>query len=233
MILQVKDFNKRFGSSDVIKNVSFEVEKGKIFGVAGPNGAGKSTLFNLIAGMLPLDTGEIIFNGKNINRLKSHQICHRGISRTFQIPIVFSTMTISENIEVGIRFGAQMNPKGRIAEILNFVGLQEKGDVVAKHVNLLDKKLLMLAAALAAKPKLLLLDEPIGGLSPTEAVQTLTLFKKINKQLGVTIIIIEHLMKVIMEIAEKLMILNNGENICIGPPREVMQDNLVRKVYLG
>ena len=233
-ILQANKVTKYFGELAAVKDLSFEVERGEIFGIAGPNGAGKTTLFNVITGFYQ-GSGDIIFDNINIMGLRPHQVCRKGIARTFQIPELFLTLPVLENVKVGTHFGAHgvQNEKEHINEVINLVGLQGRGNVIAANLNLFDKKLTMLAAALATKPKLLLLDEPIGGLSPTEVRQTITLFQKINQELGLTIIVIEHLMKVLTELSQRLMILHNGEKICIGPPQEVTKDKRVIEVYLG
>jgi len=233
-ILQVRKLNKSFGGLTVIKDLDFEVDKEDIFGIAGPNGAGKTTLFNLITGF-HRGQGDIIFENKNIDGLKPHQICHRGIARTFQVPQLFMSLTTFENVTVGAHFGVEngCDEKKNAREALKIVGLEGKEDAAATSLNIFDKKMTMLAAALATKPKLLLLDEPVGGLSPTEAKQSIAIFKKINKQLGVTIVIIEHLMKVLAELCSQLMIIHNGEKICIGSPQEVSEHKRVIEVYLG
>lgn len=234
MILHVEKANKRFGELVAVKDVSFEVEKGEIFGIAGPNGSGKTTLFNLISGMLR-GSGNIVFDNQNISGLRPDQICQKGIARTFQIPVVFPTLTVSRNVEVGAYFGTQgtQREKGIINEVINFVGLQGKENVVAAGIDLFSKKMTMLAAALATKPKLLLLDEVVAGLSPTETSQFVELVGKINRELGITIMVIEHLMKVLTEICQRLMIIHYGEQICIGPPKEVTENSRVREIYLA
>jgi len=237
IILRLEKVSKNFGELAAVKNVSFEVEKGEIFGIAGPNGAGKTTLFNLITGVVR-GSGKIIFNGININGLRPHQICHKGIGRTFQIPLLFSTMTVFENIKVGAHFGmpgvdSKRDEEKNINEVINFVGLEGKENNIAANLNLFDKKLTMLAAVLATKPKLLLLDEPIGGLTPMEIRQFVMLIQKINQELGVTIIMVEHLIKVLMELSHRIMILNYGEIISIGSPEQVANNRKVREVYLG
>jgi branched-chain amino acid transport system ATP-binding protein len=233
-ILQVNKVTKSFGELAAVKDLSFEVEKGEIFGIAGPNGAGKTTLFNVITGFYR-GSGDIIFDGRSIKGLRPHQICHKGIARTFQIPQLFLTLPVVDNVKVGAHFGGRgaHDERERINEAINFVGLQGKENVIAANLNLLDKKLTMLAIALATKPKLLLLDEPAGGLSPTEVREFITLTQKINQELGLSVIIIEHLMKVLTEISQRLMILHNGEKICIGPPQKIAQDKRVIEVYLG
>ncbi len=233
-ILKVKGVTKRFGELAAVNDLSFEVEKGEIFGIAGPNGAGKTTLFNLISGIYPY-SGEITFEGEDIHGLRPFQVCHRGVARTFQIPILFPTITVYDNVRVGAHFGVLKgkNEKERINKVIDFVGLRGKENIVAEHVDLFDKRLTMLAAALATEPRLLLVDEPIAGLSPREVRDSVALFQKINKELGITIIIIEHLMKVLVEVSHRLMIINNGEKICIGTPEEVTRNKEVIEVYLG
>jgi len=233
-ILQLNKVTQLFGQLAAVNNLSFEVEKGEIFGIAGPNGAGKSTLFNVITGFYR-GSGDIIFDGRSIRGLRPHQVCHRGIARTFQIPELFLTLPIVENVRVGAHFGGRgaHHERERINEAINFVGLQGKENVIAANLNLFDRKSTMLAIALATKPKLLLLDEPVGGLSPTELRECITLIQKINRELGLTIIVIEHLMKVLAEISQRLMILHNGEKICISSPQEVAKDKKVIEIYLG
>jgi len=233
-ILRCEKVNKRFGELIALKDVDFELERGEVFGIAGPNGAGKTTLFNVITGLLR-GSGEIIFDGVNINGLRTHKICHMGITRTFQIPLVFPSMSLFENVKIGAHFGVQKakNEEENVSEIINFLGLERRKEVMAGDLDLFDKKLTMLAAALATRPKLLLLDEPVGGLSPVEIAKIMELVRKINKELGITIMVIEHLMKVLTGICHRLMILHYGEKICIGPPKEVIEDNKVIEVYLG
>jgi branched-chain amino acid transport system ATP-binding protein len=216
-----------------VNNLSFEVNEKEIFGIAGPNGAGKTTLFNVISGIYS-GSGEIDYFGERIDRLRPFQVCLKGIARTFQIPSVFSTLTVYDNIRIGAHFGNHsQNERKIIKDVLEFIGLSEKQHIEAKHLPLFDKKMTMLAAALATEPKLILLDEPIGGLSPKEINESVEIFKRINHELGITLIVIEHLMKVLMAISERMMIIHNGERICVGSPEEVAKDKQVIEVYLG
>lgn len=232
-ILETKQLTKRFGELAAVDNLSFEVEEGEIFGIAGPNGAGKTTLFNVMSGVYS-GTGEVIFEGQPISQLRPYQVCHRGLARTFQIPTVFSTLTLYDNVRVGAHFGNDGQDEDKIiGDTLDFVGLKGKENVEAKHLCLFDKKLTMLAAALATRPHLLMLDEPVGGLSITEISQSVSLFRRINQDLNVTLIVIEHLMKVLMRICDRLMILHEGQRISIGPPEEVAREKRVIEVYLG
>ena len=235
MILKCENVTKQFGKLYAVEDLSFGVEEGIIFGIAGTNGSGKTTTFNLITGVYPF-TGDIIFNGEKISGMSPYKICHKGIARTFQIPQLFLSLPLLENIKAGVYFGspgAKHNEMKTIKEVLEFVGLKGKEKTIAANLKLLDKKLAMIATALATKPKMLLLDEPIAGLNPTEIRQSIDLFKRINQDLGVTILIIEHFMKVLTELSQRLMILENGTQICIGPPHEVTEDPRVIETYLG
>lgn len=233
IILETRQITKRFGSLAAVNELSFSVEEKEIFGIAGPNGAGKTTLFNVVSGFFT-NSGEIIFQGERIERLRPFQVCLKGIARTFQIPSIFSTLSVYDNVRVGAHFGNYKVDEGKIiTEVLDFVGLKEKKDVRAVHLPLFDKKLTMLAAALATQPKLLMVDEPIGGLSPAEIAKSVEIFRRINQELGITLVIIEHLMSVLMELSHRMMILHNGQKISIGSPEEVANDKQVIEVYLG
>lgn len=234
MILELKDVTKTFGKLTAVSNLSFSVDEGEIFGIAGPNGAGKTTLFNVISGFYSA-SGTILFDGHRIDRLRPDQINVRGVARTFQIPLLFNSMTIYKNVLVGAHFGSRnyRDMEKRINESLAFFGLKDRRDDEVVNLKLLDKKLTMAASAMATDPKLLLLDEPVAGLSPLEAEQFVTMVKRLNKERGLTIIMIEHLMYILTEMSDRLMILNNGVNICIGPPEEVVTDPQVIECYLG
>ena len=233
MLLEIKNLYKSFGELVVVDHLNFDVKQGEVIGIAGPNGAGKTSLFNVITGFYPA-TGEIIFNNENVLGLQPHQICQRGIARTFQITQVFLTLPIRANIEVGAHFGKKgKRDEGQIIkEVVSFLGLDGKEDTITNNLNYLDKKLTMLAGALATKPRLLLLDEPASGLSPTETLEFMESIKKINQELGITIIIIEHIMKVLTKLCHRLMIMENGQQIAFGPPEEVAKDPRVIDIYL-
>lgn len=234
MLLQCKNLTKQFGKLTAVDDLSFEVDKGEIFGIAGPNGAGKTTLYNLITGIYQ-GNGEIIFEGQDINGLRAHRICHKGIARTFQIPQLFLTLPVYENVRVGAHFGSRHRDRvqGNIEKALAFTGLSDKRDALGANLNLWDKKMTMIAAALATGPRLLLLDEPIAGLNPNEVRLAVDMIKRINTELGLTVIIIEHFMKVLTELSERLMILESGALICLGSPVEVAGDKKVIECYLG
>lgn len=232
-MLKLSKVTKRFDALVAVNNLSFEVEQGQVFGIAGPNGAGKSTIYNLITGFYNFE-GSIRFNGKEISGLKPYQIAKLGISRTFQIPQTFPSLTVEQSIEVGSRFG---NPGPydfrRVEKIIDFVGLQKERKEHTGTLNLLGKKKLMIAAALATDPKILMLDEPMAGSNTHEIKALMELIKNINQELGVTIIIIEHFMKVLTELTQELLIIETGTKICCGDPLAVTNNPKVIECYLG
>jgi len=231
-LLSCEKLTKYFGGFAVVKDVSFKVDEQIIFGLAGPNGAGKTTLFNLLTGMVTPTSGKVLFQNKEIQHLKPHKIFKLGIARTFQIPTFFPNLTILQNITVGMKYGKMRDdPTKRGEEILKFVELDRKKDVVSRSLSLFDKKRLMIATAMASKPKLLLLDEPIAGLNPHEIDYTMDLIKKISQT--TTVIIIEHIMKVIMGLSKNILILDYGQKLIEGTPKEVASDKKVIEAYLG
>jgi branched-chain amino acid transport system ATP-binding protein len=231
MILETRGLSKNFGSLAALVDVSFQVEEGEIFGIAGPNGAGKSTLFNVIAGVYPPSSGQTFFEGQDITSLSPHQICHQGIARTFQIPTTFHSMSVYDNIRVGATFGGRR--KDHIPDILEFLNLDGKAHALAKDLDLYTTKLVMLGAALATDCRLLMLDEPMAGLSIVEIEDFLTLVRQINQEWKITIVIIEHLLDILIGVSARMLILHDGEALYIGAPEKVTQDKRVVEVYLG
>jgi len=234
-IIITEGVTKYFGAMAALKNVNFQVFAEEIFGIAGPNGAGKTTLFNIISKVLPLSSGKILFNEVYIQDLHPHEICHLGIARTFQIPNLFESLTVHKNALVGATFGQKnkiQNVEKIAEECLRFCGMWEKRNTFSEELCLYDRKALMMACALATKPKLLMLDEPVAGLSSIEQKNHMELIKKINME-GITILIIEHNMDVLMGLSDRVMILQHGEKICEGAPREVSENEKVINSYLG
>lgn len=231
MILETHRACKSFGRLVALHEVDLQVEEGEIFGIAGPNGAGKSTLFNVISGVYPPSSGKIVFDGHDITRLRSHEVCQRGIARTFQIPKAFQTMTVYDNIRVGAIFGAGRD--GGIDEIIDLLNLGNDANKVASNLELYTMKLVMLAAALASDCQLLMLDEPLAGLSIVEVNEFLEVIRKINQERHITIMVIEHLLDTLIHISERMMILHNGEVIYTGEPEKIIEDRKVIEVYLG
>ena len=232
-MLKLTNVTKRYGALIAVNNLSFEVEEGQIYGIAGPNGAGKSTVYNLITGFYKYE-GKIEFQGKDITGLSSHKIAQLGISRTFQIPQTFPSLTVEKGIDVGNRFGntAKYNP-AKVDEIIDFVDLEKDRKQKTGTLDLLGKKKLMIGAALATNPKILMLDEPMAGSNAHEIKALMELIRKMNEELGITIIIIEHFMKVLTELAKTLLIIETGTEICSGDPVEVTNNPKVIECYLG
>jgi branched-chain amino acid transport system ATP-binding protein len=231
MILETHGVSKSFGKLVALDNVDLQVKEGEIFGIAGPNGAGKSTLFNVISGLYAPTSGRIIFDGHEITRLNSHQVCHRGIARTFQIPRTFHTLTVYQNIQVGATFGARRG--GDIDEIIAFLNMGQHVNALANNLDLYTTKMVMLAAALATDCKLLMLDEPLAGLSIVEINDFLKVVRRINEERHITVMIIEHLLDTLVDVSDRMMILHDGGVIYTGEPGQLTQDRRVIEVYLG
>lgn len=232
-MLRVTQVTKKFGELTAVNNLSFEVAQGQVFGIAGPNGAGKSTVYNLITGLYDFE-GAISFKDQDISGLPPHRIARLGIARTFQIPQTFPSLTVAKTVEVGSYFGSQTGfDRDHVDEVLTFVNLSDKKHALTGSLNLLDKKMLMIGAALATRPEILMLDEPMAGSNSKEILRLMDLIRRINQDLGVTIILIEHFMKVLTELTQTLLILETGTEICCGDPGEVTSDPRVIECYLG
>ncbi len=234
-MLEAKKVSKYFGGMAAVSAVDFSVKRGEIVGLIGPNGAGKTTLFNLISGALPLCSGEISFKGQKISGLKPHQICRMGVARTFQLVKIFGNMPVLQNVLLGSLFGKQDVPKDVVQEatkLLEFVGLGKESNALAKDLIVGNQKRLEMARALATKPELLLLDELMAGLNPTEVAEAITDVKKLRDK-GITIIMIEHVMKAIMSVCDRIIVLHHGQKIAEGTPQEITTSSKVIEVYLG
>jgi branched-chain amino acid transport system ATP-binding protein len=236
-ILEGKGVTKYFGGLAAVSDVDFNVEKGEALGLIGPNGAGKTTLFNLISAALVPKPGTIRFKGENITGLKPYKICRMGVARTFQTVKVFPDMPVLNNVVLGSFFGTSTKMSSADAareasELLEFVGLSAVKATPAKDLTLANQKRLEVARALATNPELLLLDEMMAGLNPAELAQAMELVARIRDK-GITIIMIEHVMKAIMNVCERIIVLHHGEKIAEGTPQEIATSKTVIRVYLG
>jgi branched-chain amino acid transport system ATP-binding protein len=237
VLLSIDNLSKSFGGLLAINNLSFSVNQGEIIGLIGPNGSGKTTLFNLITGLLKPDTGRIRFNNKDITGISSYKICQSGIARTFQLVKPFNRLSPLKNVMVGRAYGsepARNTKQARIEaeQILALTGLAKRWVPVAGMLGLVDRKRLEIARALATKPRLLLLDEMFAGLNSAEMDDSIQLVRKIRES-GVTLIVVEHVMKVIMGLSDRVIAINVGEKIAEGTPQEVASNSQVIKAYLG
>lgn len=234
-LLQVEAVTKKFGGLTAVNEVSMHVAPGEVIGLIGANGAGKTTLFNMIAGAYHVTSGRILFEGREVQNLPSHKLAKIGIARTYQIVKPFSNLTMLENTMVGAlqKHARVEDARKRAEEILELVEMSERKNVRGENLNLPELKRMEVARALATEPKILLLDEVMAGLNPTDSERVIRLVRKINKESGVTIIIIEHVMKAVMTLSDRVYVLNQGRLIAEGTPEEVTTHPEVIKSYLG
>jgi branched-chain amino acid transport system ATP-binding protein len=233
-LLELKGLSKSFGGLMAVGGLDLTISESEIVGMIGPNGAGKTTVFNLITGLHLPDSGDVHFNGERTTRLKPYDLCLRGLGRTFQIVKPFGTKSVIRNAMVGAfcRVKTAQEAEEVALEVLEFTGLLPKKDLLAKSLTIADRKRLELAKALATRPKLLLLDEVMAGLTPRETDDMISLVRKIRDQ-GVTLFIIEHVMQAVMNLSERVILLHHGEKIVEGTPQEMASDRRVIKAYLG
>jgi branched-chain amino acid transport system ATP-binding protein len=234
VLLRVTGLGKRFGGLRAVENLDFEVQRAQVVGLIGPNGAGKTTLFGLIGGAEKPSAGKIEFEGRPITGLRPSRIAQLGIARTFQIVRPLLRMTVLENVMIGAY--CRVTRKSRAREValnwLEFTGLIHRKDALARNLTIADRKRLEITRALATQPRLLLLDEVMAGLTPTETEAAVELLQRIRGQ-GLSMVVIEHVMRVIMAISDTLVVLNYGEKIAAGDPQTVANDPAVIRAYLG
>jgi branched-chain amino acid transport system ATP-binding protein len=233
-LLELKNVRKHFGGIKAIENFSLTVAEGEIVGLIGPNGAGKSTLFNCVAGVFPPTFGEILFQGERINRQKPWDLCRKGLARTFQIVKPFASRTVLYNVMVGAFAGTDKRSEAerRAHEVLAHLNMDHLADRRAGNLTIADRKRLEIAKALATRPKLLLLDEVMAGLRPTEVDEMVAIIKRLREG-GMTIFVIEHIMRAIMALSDRIAVLHFGTKIAEGSPQEIARDERVIKAYLG
>jgi len=234
-LLEVRGISRSFGGLRAVNDVSFAVPNGAMVGLIGPNGAGKTTCFNLIAGVYKPDAGRVLLDGRDVTGFRPDRVCHAGVGRTFQIVRPFGGLSVEQNVAIGaLRVTNDVAAATRAArEVLDLLGLIARKDQQAASLTLPDRKRLEVARALATQPKILLLDEVMAGLRPTEVDVMVNVFRDLNRQLGLTILLIEHVMRAVMALAQDIVVLHHGEVIARGAPEAVVRDPAVLECYLG
>jgi branched-chain amino acid transport system ATP-binding protein len=233
-LLEAKNITKRFGGLVAVSDLSLSVEKGEILGMIGPNGAGKTTAFNMISGYYPPNEGQVFFNGENITGLRPDQVCKKGLTRTFQVVKPFPQLSVLDNVIVGAYSNTSDTDEARqkSREILSFLGMDHMTEMLAGGLPIAMRKRLEIAKALATEPQMLLLDEAMAGLRPKETDEVIELVRRVSQQ-GVALLLVEHVMKVIMSLADRIVVIHHGEKIAEGEPEGVVRDKAVIDAYLG
>ena len=233
-LLEVTGITKRFGGLCAVNDLNLSLDKGQILGLIGPNGAGKTTAFNMISGFYKPDEGDITFEGKNITGLRPDQICKLGLTRTFQVVKPFPQLSVRDNVMVGAynRTNDKKVARQKAEEIIEFLGMQEMEGMTASSLSVAYRKRLEVAKALATDPKIILLDEAMAGLRPIETDHMIDLVRQVSKQ-GIALLLVEHVMRVIMSLAERIVVIHHGEKIAEGKPQEIVHDKEVIDAYLG
>jgi branched-chain amino acid transport system ATP-binding protein len=234
-LLAIDGICKSFSGLRAVQDVSFEVPEGEIVALIGPNGAGKTTCFNIIAGVFRPDAGQVTFAGARIDGRRSDQVCRAGIGRTFQLVKPFAGLSVMENVVVGAlnACAGVREARDKASQVIEQLGLAAKADLIAASLTLPDRKRLEVARALATGPRLLLLDEVMAGLRPTETDHMVALFRELNATLGLTILLIEHVMRAVMALSGRVIVLHHGQVIASGTPDQVTRDPAVLECYLG
>jgi len=234
-LLEVQHLTKQFGGLNANRDISFTVNKGELMGLIGPNGAGKTTLFNCISGLHPVSAGTIMFDGKDITSLKAHDVARLGLARTFQVYVASGDLTVTENVMVGcfMRTRSRTRARARTEEILTELDLQEVGESLVSELPVAAQKKVTMATALGLDPKLLLLDEVAAGLNPSEIEDIMRDIRHIHNDLGITVMLIEHVMELVMKVSDRVMVLDYGRKIADGDPESISRDRNVIKAYLG
>jgi branched-chain amino acid transport system ATP-binding protein len=233
--LELHNLTKSFGGLVANDDISFSMEKGNLIGLIGPNGAGKTTLFNCISGLYPVTSGRIVFDGQDITSLKAYEVARLGLARTFQVYVASGDLSVEENVMVGcfMRTRSPSQARARAYEILEDLNLQDISDSTVSELTVAAQKRVTMATALGSAPKLLLLDEVAAGLNPNENEEIMGTIRHIHDDLGVTVMLIEHVMELVMKISDRVIVLDSGKKIAEGDPRNIANDHQVIKAYLG
>lgn len=234
-LLEVRNITKDFGGLRANSDISFTLDKGELLGLIGPNGAGKTTLFNCISGLHPLTSGQIILDGEDVSDLKAHEVARRGLARTFQVYAASGDLSVEENVMIGcfMHTRSRARAKAKADEILSYLKLKDLSDYMVGELPVAAQKRVTMATALGTDPKLLLLDEVAAGLNPSEIEEILASIKHVHYELGVTVMLIEHVMELVMNISDRIIVLDYGQKIAEGNPEEIARDPAVIKAYLG
>ena len=234
-ILEVQHLTKDFGGLRANDDISFSMEEGELVGLIGPNGAGKTTLFNCIAGLHPITSGRVFFKNEDVTDLKAHEIARRGLARTFQVYAASGDLSVKENVMVGcfMHTRSRSRSKSRADKILDYLKLTDLADYLVSELPVAAQKRVTMATALGTEPHMLLLDEVAAGLNPGEIEEILTSIQHIHHELGITVMLIEHVMELVMKISHRVVVLDSGQKIAEGDPREIAQNPAVIKAYLG
>jgi branched-chain amino acid transport system ATP-binding protein len=236
-IMSLDHVSRHFGALKALDDLTFDIGEGEILGIAGPNGAGKTTLLNVCTGVMPASAGKLTFEGEALAGLPAHRCCHLGLARTFQIPQIFSSMSVEENVATGAMFGARASSAdalaARVSDVLTITGLIGQRHEPASRADLLTRKRIMLAAALATNPKLIFLDEPLAGLNAEEVDIFVGLFRRLHAALKLTLVVVEHKVRALASLSDRILILNAGSLLCLDRPEAVLRDARVIEIYLG